>query len=286
MKLHHLLVASDFSECGNHAVQRAALLAAQAGAKLRIVHALPGAALTWQLLRVSGTEAEASLRKGVEVLLAELAADLRSRHGIEVAYDIGTGAAHRVIGDAVEAHQPDLLVIGAHGEGIVQQIFLGGTAGKLLTHSTRPVLVVRRAADGPYQMTIAAVDLGPRTQHVLDGARAIAPRAACHALHAFVAPFEGQLRLSGAREPALEHYRDEQRQKARERLAQLVPDAPGVSRMVHDGHPTSVLLEWVAQHHADVIVAARHSGTRFSDAVLGSVPRFLAFHAACDVLVV
>lgn len=286
MKLEQIIVSTDFSKCANHAVQRAAVLAAQAGAQLRVVHALPGAALTWQMLRMSGTEAETALRKSVQVLLDELAADLRARHGIEVACDIGTGAAHRVIGDAVEAHQPDLLVIGAHGEGILQQIFLGGTAGKLLTHSTRPVLVVRRAADTPYQTAIAAVDLGPRTRQVLDSARAIAPQAACHVLHAFVAPFEGQLRLSGAREPALQHYREEERQKASERLAQLVPATPGISPMVRDGHPTSVLLEWITQHQADVIVAARHSGTRFSDAVMGSVPRFLAFHAACDVLVV
>lgn len=286
MKLNHLLVATDFSECGNHAVRRAALLAAHAGAKLRIVHALPGAALTWQLLRASGMEAESSLRKGVEALLAELADELRTRHAIDVAYDIGTGAAHRVIGNAMEAHQADLLVIGAHGEGMVQQIFLGGTAGKLITLSTRPVLLVRRAAAGPYGTALAAVDLGPRTPAVLEATRALAPAAACHAVHAFVAPMEGQLRLSGVREPALQQYRDEGRRKAEQQLAQWAPDGGSISRMVCDGHPTSVLLEWVSTHHTELIVAARHSGTRFSDTVLGSVPRFLAFHAACDVLVV
>lgn len=251
-----------------------------------MVHALPGAAITWQLLRFAGTEVELPLRKSVQTLLDELADDIKSRLHIEVDYHIGSGAAHRVVGDAVEALQPDLLVIGAHGEGIVQQIFLGGTAGKLLTHSTRPVLLVRRAADAPYQMAIAAVDLGPRTQTVLESTRALAPKAACHAVHAFVAPFEGQLRLSGANDESLKHYRAEERRKAEQQLAALAPDAGAVSRMVLDGHPTSVLLERAAAHGVDLMVAARHSGTRFSDAVMGSVPRFLAFHAACDVLLV
>lgn len=282
----HLLAATDFSTCANHAVRRAALLAAQSGGRLSIVHALPGAALTWQLLRLSGTDVESSLRNGAQTLLEELAAEIKSRLNIEVDYHIGAGAAHRVVSDAMETHQPDLLVIGAHGEGIVQQIFLGGTAGKLLTHSTQPVLVVRLAADAPYQTAIAAVDLGRRTQDVLDATRALAPTAACHAMHAFVAPFEGQLRLSGASADSLKHYRAQERHKAEQRLAALVPDAAGVTRIVHDGHPTSVLLEQISTQRAELIVAARHSGTRFSDAVLGSVPRFLAFHAACDVLVV
>ena len=286
MRLRQILAATDFSTCSDHAVRRAALLAAQSGATLRIVHALPAAGIAWQLLRPGAAEVEDSLRKGVEALLAELAADIRSRQRIEVAYEIGTGAAHRVVSDAVEAYQPDLLVIGAHGEGIVQQIFLGGTAGKLLSYSNRPLLVVRRAAAAPYRTAVAAVDLGARTQAVLDAARAGAPSAACHALHAFVAPFEAQLRLSGVREPALEHYRDEERRKAEQRLAQWVPDGAPISRVVCDGHPTSVLLDWVSTHHADLIVVARHGGTRFSDAMLGSVPRFLAFHAICDVLVV
>lgn len=286
MTLKHLLAATDFSPCSNHAVRRAALLVAESGGRLSIVHALPGAALTWQLLRLSGTDVESSLRKSVHTLLTELSDEIKSRLNIEVDYHIGTGAAHRVIGDAVETHQPDLLVIGAHGEGIMQQLFLGGTAGKLLTHSTRPVLVVRLAADAPYQTAIAAIDLGPRTQSVLDTTRALAPKAACHVVYAFVAPFEGQMRLSGASEESLKHYRAEERCKAEQRLTAVVPDASAKSRIVHDGHPTSVLLEQISTHHAELIVAARHSGTRFSDTVMGSVPRFLAFHAACDVLVV
>lgn len=285
MNLSHILVATDFSDCGNRAVQRAALIAAQQGATLRIVHALPGAALTWQLLRVQGMEVESLLRNAVEVLLKELGTDIQSRLHVDVTHDVGTGAAHRVIVDAVETHQPDLLVIGAHGEGIVQQVLLGGTAGRLLAHGTHPVLVVRRVAEGPYRKVVAAVDLGIHTQAVLDATRSIAPMARLQAVHAFHAPFERQLRLSGVSEQALQQYRDEERTRTEERFTQWLPEDGPIERIVRDGRPTSVLLEWVAAHDTDLIVASRHGGTRFADIVLGSVPRFLAFHAVCDVLV-
>ena len=72
MKIQRILAATDFSEHGGHAVRRAALLAAQSGATLRLLHALPGAALTWALLRYSGTEAESSLRDAAQMLLGEV----------------------------------------------------------------------------------------------------------------------------------------------------------------------------------------------------------------------
>jgi len=98
---------------------------------------------TWALLRYAGTEAESSLRNAAQMLLAELADELRSRLKLDVECIIDTGAAHRVIGNAMEAIQPDLLVVGAHGKGMVQQLWLGGTASKLLTQSAQALLVVR-----------------------------------------------------------------------------------------------------------------------------------------------
>lgn len=285
MELQRILAATDFSECGNHALRRAALLAAHNGACLRLLHVLPGAPLAWALLRYSGTEAESSLRNAAQMLLAELADELRSRLKLDVECIVDTGAAHRVIGNATETIQPDLLVVGAHGKGMIQQLWLGGTASKLLAQSARPLLVVRLPALAAYQSAVAAVDLGPRTAAVLAAARALAPTAAARAVHAFCAPYEDALRASGADTDRLERYREEERLKTEQRLAELVHDGAQMSRKLIDGHPAPVLLE-LAQRHTELMVVARHSGTRLGDVMVGSVPRLVAFHAGCDVLVV
>lgn len=285
MELQRILAATDFSECGNRAVRRAALLAAHIGARLRLLHTLPGAPLTWALLRYSGTEAESSLRNAAQMLLAELADELRSRLKLDVECIIDSGAAHRVIGNAVETIQPDLLVVGAHGKGTVQQLWLGGTASKLLTQSARALLVVRLPALAAYQSAVAAVDLGPRTADVLTATRALAPTAAARAVHVFCAPYEDVLRASGVDADRLQRYREEERIKTEQQLAELVPESAQMSRKLIDGHPAAVLLE-LAQRHTELMVVARHSGTRFGDIMLGSVPRLLAFHAECDLLVV
>jgi nucleotide-binding universal stress UspA family protein len=226
-----------------------------------------------------------SLRNAAKMLLAELADELRSRLNLEVECVVDTGAAHRVIGNAVETLQPDLLVVGAHGKGMAQQLWLGGTASKLLTHGAHPLLVVRLPAQAAYQSVVAAVDLGPRTAAVLAGTRALAPKATARAVHAFHAPHEDALRASGADAERLQRYREEARLNAEQRLAELVPETAQISRKLMDGHPTTVLLE-LAQRHTELMVVARHSGTRFGDVLLGSVPRLLAFHAECDILVV
>ena len=285
MEIRCILAATDFSECGGHAVRRAGLLAAQSGAALRLLHVLPGAALTWALLRYSGTEAESSLRDAAQLLLGEIAGDLRSRLKLDVECIVGTGAAHRVIGDTLESIQPDLLVVGAHGKGMTRPVWLGGTAGKLLSHCSRPLLVVRRPAQAAYQSAIAAVDLGPRTSVVLAGTRTLAPTATSRAVHAFVAPYETALRASGADKDNLKRYREEERLNTEQQFAEWVPDEAEMTRELVDGHPTDVLLE-MAQRHTELLVAARHSGTRFGELLLGSVPRLLAYHAACDVMVV
>ncbi len=285
MKIQRILAATDFSECGGHAVRRAALLAAQTGAALRLLHALPGAALTWALLRYAGTEAESSLREAAQMLLAEIADDLRSRLQLDVECIVGTGAAHRVIGDTLESIQPDLLVIGAHGKGMTQQLWLGGTAGKLLSLCSCPLLVVRQPAQAAYQSAIAAVDLGPRTSLVLAGTRALAPMATARAVHAFCAPYEDALRASGADADGLQRYREEARLETEQRFAECVPDEARMTRKLVDGHATDVLLA-LAQGHTELLAAARHNGTRIGELILGSVPRLLAYHAGCDVMVV
>jgi nucleotide-binding universal stress UspA family protein len=284
MQLKRVLAATDFSECANRGIERAASIAACCGAQLRIVHAVPGARLLWSALRYTGDGVEASVREGAQTLLHSLAEDLGRRHGITVEQQLLGGAAHRAVGEAAEAFRPDLLVIGAHGEGLLEQVFLGGTAGKILTQAFQPVLVVRTPAQAPYAGAIAAVDLGPRSAAVIEWARAVAPGAALSVVHAFRAPFEGRLRASGLSAESLQPYRDAERAKAEQALAGLGVDAG--SRRLIDGHPMSALLAAAQEARADLIVAARHSGTRFSDALLGSVPRFLAFHAPCDVLVV
>lgn len=287
--LKRILVATDFSELGNTAVRRAALLAAREDTELLVVHAFPrqsaldaafgGAADLPVRLRAA---AEANLDAQVEAA--------RSLGAVQIRAEIAAGSAHRAVADATETFRPDLVAIGAHGRGALQQFFLGGTAARILAQAACPVLVARQAAAGEYACVLAAVDLGPRSEAVLRAALVVAALARVTALHAYRAPFEAKLRYKGFPEADILRYAEVESRAAQRNMAALLadPELAGIDieqRIVH-GDPNPALPDAVRDLDADLIVVGRHGGSRIGEAVMGSVPRFLAYYAPCDVLVV
>lgn len=224
--LKRILVATDFSELGNTAVRRAALLAAREDTELLVVHAFPrqsaldaafgGAADLPVRLRAA---AKANLDAQVEAA--------RSLGAVRIRAEIAAGSAHRAVADATETFRPDLVAIGAHGRGALQQFFLGGTAAHILAQAACPVLVARQAAAGEYACALAAVDLGPRSEAVLRAALVVAALARVTALHAYRAPFEAKLRYKGFPEADILRYAEVESRAAQRNMTALIAHRRG-----------------------------------------------------------
>ncbi len=287
--MKRILAATDFSPLSQQAVRRAALLAARDNAEVLIVHAMPRLSAL-QLAFGAHDSVPTRMRAAAEDSLAALLQTARQMGAGRVRGEIVTGSAHRGVVDAANNFNADLLVIGAHGKGMLQQLFLGGAASLILTHATCPVLVVRQATIGDYRHALAAVDLGPRSEAVLRTALAVAGPAGVTAVHAFQAPFEVNLRYKGFAEAEIARYVEQQAETVRDDLRTLLSraglaDLQLDSRIVH-GHPNPALPETASELAADLIVAARHGGSHLEEMVMGSVSKFLVYYAPCDVLVV
>mgnify|MGYP001293334394 CR=1 FL=1 len=283
-----LLVATDFSPLGAEAVRRAALLAARERAELLIVHALPRLST---LDAVYGAEGgmPGQLRAAAE---AHLVGQVETAHKAGAAGargDLVEGAAHRAVADAAETFRPDLIVIGAHGRGMLQQFFLGGTAARILAQAACPVLVTRRPCAADYRQALAAVDLGPRSEAVLRAALVVAASARVTLVHAYQAPFEARLRNKEFPEADIRRYAEQASRGAERNLDALLadPELAGldIARRIVHGDPNPALPDAIRELDADLIVVGRHGGTRIGEALMGSVPRFLAYYADCDVLI-
>ncbi|WIM06257.1 MAG: universal stress protein [Candidatus Nitricoxidivorans perseverans] len=287
--LKRILAATDFSRLGNDAVRRATLLAAREGAELLVVHTFP---------RLSALEAAfglddklpTRLRAAAEANIDALVEAARTAGVGRVRAEIVEGSAHRAVADAAETFRPDLVVIGAHGKGAVQQFFLGGTAARILAQATCPVLVARQPTEGDYRRALAAVDLGPRSEAVLRAALVVAAPARVTVLHAYQAPFEAKLRYKGFPEEDILRYAEVESRAARRNMDALLadPELAGLDierRIVH-GDPNPALPDAARDMDADLIAVGKHGGSRIGEAVMGSVSRFLAYYAPCDVLVV
>lgn len=287
--LKRILVATDFSALGDGAVSRATLLAARETGELRIVHAMPRLSVLQDAFGADD-ELPVRMRMVAEASLAALVESAAQAGVRRVRGEILEGSAHRAIADAADSFHPDLLVIGAHGKGLLQQFFLGGTASRILANAACPVLVVRREPAGDYRQALAAVDLGPRSEAVLRAALVVGGSARVTAVHAYQAPFEAKLRYKGIPEEDIVRYAEPEAQAAQRNMQALLadPDLDGLAleiQIVH-GHPNPVLPDAASALGADLIVAGRHAGSRLGEAVMGSVSRFLVYYAPCDVLVV
>jgi nucleotide-binding universal stress UspA family protein len=287
--LKRILVATDFSQLGNDAVRRATLLAAREDAELLIVHAFPPLSALDTAFSADN-DIPRRLREAADANLGDLVEAARAANARRVRGEIAEGSAHRAVADVAESFHPGLLVIGAHSKGLLQQFFLGGTASRILANVACPVLVVRREPAGDYREALAAVDFGPRAEAILRAALVVAGSARVTAVHAYQAPFEAKLRLKDFAEKDIVRYAEMEAQAAERNMAALLsdPELAGLdmdSRIIH-GHPNPVLPETAEALDADLIVAGRHSGSRLGEVAMGSITRFLAYYAPCDVLVV
>lgn len=138
-----ILVPVDFSDCSLRALDHAAALAKQLHAKLILLHVVEPAICGENYLLNSGALDEAN--RNIIASAREHLNKAKHRaltHGLETEMLVRMGRAQSDIADTANATGADLIVMGTHGIGGLKQVMLGGTAERVLWHSSCPVLTV------------------------------------------------------------------------------------------------------------------------------------------------
>ena len=167
MSYQTILALTDFSSAAEHALDRAALLAARRRASLRLLYAdeVPS-------LRFSDPFAR----------LQQRARQLARRHGI-----VAEALAHN--GDMVEAivrhaARSDLLVLDPRSHRAWHAFWRGTTLDQLMRRCPCPMLVVRRAPCGPYRHLLVDVDLNSESKELVRYASGFEGESAFEFFHA------------------------------------------------------------------------------------------------------
>lgn len=143
----HILVPTDFSEAARLAVDAAALLAEQFGAKLTVVHVhdpdglRPPAQMSWSPERLQDVETEirSMIEKGLEELKAGPLAKLD-----DVALDVvDAESPAKALCDHADKVGADLIVISTHGRTGMKHLLIGSVAERIVRLSKVPVLSLR-----------------------------------------------------------------------------------------------------------------------------------------------
>jgi nucleotide-binding universal stress UspA family protein len=283
------IAATDFSEDASWAAQRAALLAAQNGAQLELLHVVAEEQLNaLRTLLQAKPDGVAKLLEDVRHTLSGAAAALAKTTGASVESRVEIGEVLEVI--AAQTGRADLLALGARGTSPLRDAILGTTAERLLGKCAPPMLIAKRPAERPYEHVLVALDFSPVSEGALRAALRLAPRAVVTAVHAYDVPFDGKLRLAGVSEDVIDAYRYRAAEKAIAEIRALGErTAGGPARVAHKigpGYAAHLILENERALRADLIVLGKQRRPAMQELVLGRVARHVLADARSDVLVV
>jgi nucleotide-binding universal stress UspA family protein len=138
-----IVAAVDFSTASDHAVERAAEVAAGTGATLTLVHVVPGAlaASTPDSLYPGALDYQHLLVRDAWRRLQEPTPELGIPDAT-VRARVLTGDPATEVSRFAEASQADLIVVGLTRRGTLSRAVFGATAARLVRLASQPVLIV------------------------------------------------------------------------------------------------------------------------------------------------
>lgn len=257
MTIRSILALTDFSMQGEQALDRAALVAVEHCAQLRIMHFVdvPNPNLTDPFERV-----------------AQRAQQLARRHGIAV--EPVSRASETVDRVVEESACADLLVIDHRHDRILMRFWQGTTFDQLVRRCQCPVLVVKREPSRRYRRVLVAVDLSAESK----------------ALVRYAGAFESESELELFHSQSTLNETTESRRHAEERLTQLTElvGPTGNRVMISIGHGDPSRQTFVQQQAAgaDLVVVGKNRISALADFMFGGFAQRLLSWATSDVLVV
>jgi len=292
MSIRRVVATTDFSPGASAAVERAVQLAQAHGVALHLLHAFDVDA--WHSLRsvfdLHRLTTDPPQDLHTQQRLADLAAALAARSGLQVEAHFGVGAPEKVIDAYVKANKASLIVVGSRAEPGV--IGVGGTVSKLVRSPACPVLIVRQSGARPYDKVMSAVDLREVSVRAAGFAVALLPSAHHHLAFAMDPALDRALWLGKLGQDDAAELRESVRTRANRALQQLVLGLAAQARHpiivaeVVDDVPARGLVVRAWSLPADCVVVGHHGQGPIEESLLGNMAQHLMHHTTSDVLVV
>jgi nucleotide-binding universal stress UspA family protein len=265
VSLGKILVATDFSETSNRALEHALSLARTYNSRIFLTHVIPVDLMTApELAEDSREEMRRVARQGMKRTVT-------SDRFFGVPHDeiIEEGALWPSIEALIRIHGIDLVVVGTHGIGVVQQLLIGSSAEQIFRQARIPVLTV---GPGVRREPLYGIEL----KNILF-ATAFGLGADRQAAYAFCLAQEHRSRIT------LLHVeqRPDEEQAIVHQLQELIPSGTDLHCLplfrVERGDPVKEILRVAEETHADLIVL----GAKTRKGLAGHVPHTKAHQVIC-----
>ncbi len=282
--MKRILIASDLSERSQRALRRAVVLARQFDAQLTILRVVDDE----QPQALIDEESRATERALREELDRCGGRDLN----LAPAVCVVAGDPFRVIADEAKRLAVDLIVMGAHRKRLLGDIFTGTTIERVMRLGGRPVLMVNREGEAPYEKTLAAVDVSDASAHALQTARdlELLDPVRDAAVHGFVPLGEGVMYYAGVERERVEEHVAVSAGQARGAIAKFLRDhgfaAMSNLLLIEKGTAFEAIESGVRQLQPDLVVIGTRGHGGLKRVLLGSVADEVVRRLECDVLAV
>jgi len=290
-RFHSLIAPVDLTPSSDRVLGRLSLLPLADDVRVTLLHVVP-ASLPPSEQRSAERDANKALADEARHLRKQIHQKVRIEHLVKV------GAAAKGIAACATEVKAELIVMGRGGGRALRDAFLGSTAERVVRQARLPVLVVRLAPRGAYRRPALALDLDPAAHEVVRiMLRALPPpRPRVEVIHAFDAPYHGQIYPSLSADEAVER-KDELRSNATHQLAKLLAsalakadvrqeDGPFWKFDVRYGSPRSIVEKAMKKAETDLLVLGTRGYSSAVHVLLGTVAGDLLRAAKCDVLIV
>lgn len=160
IRVTHILVPVDFSDCSIEALEYAVQTAKVFAASVTILHVIEPASYGLDFTLSHADDAQKA-RAAIEKRLEELAALFKGQ-GVPAHYRLQSGAPGGAITDTARAVNADLIVMGTHGRRGFSHLVSGSVAEAVLRQAPCPVLTVKSPKFGPGHQRVMPETAGRR----------------------------------------------------------------------------------------------------------------------------
>jgi nucleotide-binding universal stress UspA family protein len=269
MRVDNILVPIDFSPPSRSALHYAMALAQQCRARLMLLHVAESSAAFSYSFPEDIAEIERRHVEDARRLLGALVTP-EDRNGLDLITTVKSGEVVDEIASTAVEEGADLLVMGAHGHGLLRRSVIGSVARKILERLDVPVVMVRRLARVPaFRRILFVTDFSESSRSGLHSALDLAriTRSNLIALNAV------DVGLEGGAEAAV--YLSESRlEEAHAKLQQLKADTRqknfDVDAVVAEGSIAGTVIKAAQEKSADLIAIGvpRHGDVSIAEGLI------------------
>jgi nucleotide-binding universal stress UspA family protein len=152
VNLKRVLVAYDFSDYSELALQYGLSIAQEHQAELHLLHVLPPRSVNEPEIAWYPVQGESAYHTAARRLQRVVPAEVHLWSDVKTA--VSEGNAYREILNYAEKNEIDLISVGAHGAGFGMRALFGSNVDRVLRQAPCPVLVAR-----PLKPTVASTEL-------------------------------------------------------------------------------------------------------------------------------